>query len=490
MMIDLQRIQLYEHNPRHTQNPEYDRIKDSIRNSGLDQPLVITQRPKTADFIVHAGGNTRLAILRELNQEFGDTRFAQIPCLFRPWECESNVLLAHLRENDLRGNLTFIDKARAVAAAKDLFCEELDLKSVTQRRFVTELGRSGYRVSQSSLSLMLYTVEFLFVLIPRALEGGMGRDQIKRLRALERAGRALWLQKCLGEESAFEELFAQLCCRYDGEHWDNAVMQGALETEIAEASELNLHTIRAAFDSGLEQREVVIPEFVAITSPPEGEAQSSQDIESIAEDNSVDIQQDDISSASEISSDLPSTTTEPQPSRGSEATATSNSPLSPKATDPKSGDLKSMRARAWTIATRLAQRNGLGDLVLPLSGNGLGYVLRDVPDSQLADQVDETAWAQVCLLWWQLAACAEMTSAPLDAILPLLPEDSIFRRALKDDDAELLFESIWTLDPGHTGYRLWRLMPDRDWQDLIHLMDNYRCIRHCATETSAPVWSE
>ena len=41
LVIELARIQPYEHNPRHGRNPEYDRIKDSIRTQGLDQPLVI-----------------------------------------------------------------------------------------------------------------------------------------------------------------------------------------------------------------------------------------------------------------------------------------------------------------------------------------------------------------------------------------------------------------------------------------------------------------
>ena len=35
-------------------------------------------------------------------------------------------------------------------------------------------------------------------------------------------------------------------------------------------------------------------------------------------------------------------------------------------------DLKSLRGRAWTLAARLAQRNGIGDLVVPLSSQGLG----------------------------------------------------------------------------------------------------------------------
>ena len=115
--VPLVQIHPYERNPRLSPNPEYDRIKDSIRQHGLDQPLVITQRPGASDYIVHSGGNTRLKVLKELFAESGDPRHALVPCLFRPWRSESDVLLAHLRENDIRGSLTFIDKARAVEAA-------------------------------------------------------------------------------------------------------------------------------------------------------------------------------------------------------------------------------------------------------------------------------------------------------------------------------------------------------------------------------------
>jgi hypothetical protein len=81
-----------------------------------------------------------------------------------------------------------------------------------------------------------------------------------------------------------------------------------------------------------------------------------------------------------------------------------------------------------------------------------------------------------------------MTYAPLDAMLPLLPDESILRRALETEDADLLFSSIWTLDPGHTGYRLWRPLDDRDWRDLLALMDTYRRIRRIAADTGVPVW--
>ena len=82
-----------------------------------------------------------------------------------------------------------------------------------------------------------------------------------------------------------------------------------------------------------------------------------------------------------------------------------------------------------------------------------------------------------------------MTFAPIESIVPILPSDSVLRRALEDQDAELLFNSIWTLDPGHTGYHLWHPLHDRDWSDLLNLMDTYRHIRHLAAETGTAIWS-
>ena len=118
LKLDVRRIKSYERNPRRSENPEYDRIKSSIRADGMDQPLVVTCRPDETDYVVGAGGNTRLRILQELYEETGEERFQWVDCLFKPWREESDVLLAHLRENDLRGGLSFIDKAQAVFEAK------------------------------------------------------------------------------------------------------------------------------------------------------------------------------------------------------------------------------------------------------------------------------------------------------------------------------------------------------------------------------------
>ncbi len=500
LKVDIARIQPYEHNPRHSPNPEYDRIRDSIRNQGLDQPLVITQRPEAADYIVHAGGNTRLLILKALFEETGDVRYARVPCLFRPWSRESDVLLAHLRENDLRGGLAFIDKARAVLEAQRLLTEELGLEEVTQRRLETELRHAGYRITQGRISQMEYAVYRLLPLIPLALEHGMGRPQVERIRRLERAADTVWGQRCPDDAGEFDTVFVALCSRYDGPDWNTDLLREALETEIAEAAEVSIQTIRVVLDAELVGRELVIPE---IEPEPEAEEPPPVDnrkpgVANRSASNDIDERENPglgSAPADNESSDLAEDSDPieaPDRFPDSPDGPTSNSPDPPieKLISPETGpsDLKSLRGRAWTLAARLAQRNGIGELVEPLPSKGLGFVLQDVPDPALAEQLDEESLSQISMLWWQLAACAELTYAPLASILPLLPDDSILRRALEKQDADLLFKSIWTLDPGHTGYRLWRPLSDRDWSDLIHLMDTYRCIRRTAADTGTELW--
>jgi hypothetical protein len=511
LVVELARIQPYEHNPRHGRNPEYDRIKDSIRTQGLDQPLVITRRPQATDYIVHAGGHTRLMVLKELYEETGDARFVRIPCLFRPWNCESDVLLAHLRENDLRGDLTlahlrendlrgdltFIDKAQAVFETKRLLEAESGTGELTHRQLEVEMRAAGYSVSCGLISRMRYAVEALLPLIPRALEAGIGAHQVVRIRALERAAGALWQRHCSGDDSTFDAVFAALCRRYDGPEWDTGVLQSALEIEIAEEAEISIHTLRVALDAEINGRELVIPEPEPMVKPSAKEtcADEGVDTDKPGVHDACDDTETGLVPTDEVPSDVqrsdPAEEPNPSPNDPDDATPTASEPwaehvITTGQTAP--GDLKSLRGRAWTLAARLAQRNGFGDLVVPLPGKGLGFVLSDVPDPALADQLDEDALAQICMLWWQLAACAEMTFAPIESIVPALPSDSVLRRALEDQDAELLFNSIWTLDPGHTGYRLWRPLHDRDWNDLLNLMDTYRRIRHLAAEAGSDIW--
>ena len=258
LWLPVTEIRPYDRNPRRADNPETDRIEASIRADGMDQPLVVTQRPGDSQVMVQAGGNTRLRIVQALFAETGDPRFGHVHCLFKPWTRESDVLLAHLKENDLHGALTFIDKALAVADARRMFEAELGEGAVSQRRLAALLKTRGYGLSHSLISQMRYAVERLLPAMPQALQAGLGRPQVERLRALDTAAGALWQHHGLGDETAFGEVFAQLCRRYDGPDWDIAPLRAALENELAERAEESLHTVRAQLAARLSGRDTPV----------------------------------------------------------------------------------------------------------------------------------------------------------------------------------------------------------------------------------------
>ncbi|MGF6282737.1 ParB family protein [Pseudomonas silensiensis] len=190
MLVTLEQLRPYEHNPRFIRNPLYQDIKASIRERGLDQPPPITRRPGETCFIIRNGGNTRLAILGELWQETRDERFFRIHCLFRPWTNELAALLGHLAESDLHGQLTFIERALAVAKLKSML--EPEGVVLSQRELARRLAAGGYPISQSHISRMLDTLEHLLPAIPQTLYAGLGKPQIERLIALRSQAERTW----------------------------------------------------------------------------------------------------------------------------------------------------------------------------------------------------------------------------------------------------------------------------------------------------------
>lgn len=190
MLVTLEQLRPYEHNPRFIRNPLYDDIKASIRERGLDQPPPITRRPGETYFIIRNGGNTRLAILGELWQQTRDERFFRIHCLFRPWSNEITALLGHLAESDLHGQLTFIERALAVAKLKTML--EAENGVLSQRELSRRLAAGGYPISQSHISRMLDTLEHLLPAIPQTLYAGLGKPQIERLIGLRSQAERTW----------------------------------------------------------------------------------------------------------------------------------------------------------------------------------------------------------------------------------------------------------------------------------------------------------
>lgn len=218
MVLTLDQVLPWHDNPRTTRNPKYDELKESIRHRGLDTPPPVTRRPGEDKYRIRNGGNTRLEILNELYKETGDERYFRINCLFRPWDKQRGEIIAltgHLAENDLKGDLKFIERAIGVKKAKVLYEQESGGESISQRELARRLKADGYPVSQSHISKMLDTVEFLLPAIPSMLYSGLGVDRVSRILSLRKASLNCWKRLYSGEGIDFEMLFQDTLAIFD-----------------------------------------------------------------------------------------------------------------------------------------------------------------------------------------------------------------------------------------------------------------------------------
>jgi ParB family protein of integrating conjugative element (PFGI_1 class) len=163
MELAVDAVKPYDRNPRRANNAKFHEIKESIRVCGIRNPLTVTRRPGDADFVVEAGGNTRLIAIQQLWVETKEPRFQKITVLFRPWQSESHVLTAHLIENEQRGELTFWDKANGVMALKAQLETEKG-RALSLRELEEELKRLGLSTNRSSLSWCQFATEKLSAL--------------------------------------------------------------------------------------------------------------------------------------------------------------------------------------------------------------------------------------------------------------------------------------------------------------------------------------
>ncbi|EOH8597754.1 ParB family protein [Salmonella enterica] len=218
MVLTLDEMAPNPDNPRTTRNPKYDEIKESIRARGLDTVPKMTKNPDIpgSPYIFSDGGNTRYAILRELYEETRDEHFYRFHVLFKPWPGRLKCLLGHLAENDVRGDLTFIDRALGVRKARSIHEETLG-REVTLRELSELLKLEGYPIHNSMISRMEHTVEFLYPYMPELLSSGLGKHQIETLLNLRTDALKIWQQYSVMTEtdSDFNEVFGRVCAQFD-----------------------------------------------------------------------------------------------------------------------------------------------------------------------------------------------------------------------------------------------------------------------------------
>ncbi|HBO6004914.1 TPA: ParB N-terminal domain-containing protein [Pseudomonas aeruginosa] len=244
MVVTLDQLRPYDHDPRKKRNPAYEEIKASIRERGLDAAPAITRRPGEDHYIIRNGGNTRLAILRELWSETKDERFFRISCLFRPWPSRGEVVMltGHLAENELRGGLTFIERALGVEKARE-FYEQESGSTLSQSELARRLAADGFPVQQSHISRMADAVRYLLPAIPTVLYGGLGRHQVERLSVMRKACERTWERYAKGQRlvQEFDEFFQEVLSQFDtqAEEFSSQRVQDELLGQMSELLGIN-----------------------------------------------------------------------------------------------------------------------------------------------------------------------------------------------------------------------------------------------------------
>ncbi|ELD2659949.1 ParB family protein [Salmonella enterica] len=216
MILTLDEVAPNPDNPRTTRNPKYDEIKDSICARGLDTVPKVTKNPELpgSPYIFSDGGNTRYEILRELFAETQDERFYRFHVLFKPWPGRLECLVGHLAENDVRGDLTFIDKALGIRKARAIHEETLG-RPVTLRELSDLLREQGYPIHYSLISRMEHTVEYLYPYMPNLLNSGMGRPQVIELLSLRSVVENIWKQYSRETVGNLVDVFGVVCRQFD-----------------------------------------------------------------------------------------------------------------------------------------------------------------------------------------------------------------------------------------------------------------------------------
>lgn len=411
--VPIEQIELYDRNPRRVRNPNYDEIKESIRASGVLQNPKITRRPGAPRYTLAFGGNTRLAILRELYAETGDARFAAVDCDFVPWSGEAAVLVGHLIENETRGELSFIDKARGVREAR-LLIETERGQSLSQRQLAEALRERGFRVDSPMIARYEYAIDVLAEALPQALNAGLGRPQVMRLRQLDAAAQTLWQHRSLGTEAIYRAVFCEALAATDEDDWSFDRARRSLESAIAQRTEVEPRLITlemgAELDGGRSTDDDEAPDA---SVPPRPAAAAGHP-------SPPNPNQRVIATASP-----PTSVPEPAPAArldapsdtGAAGTPSPPPPAPPTEPEPKhaplpDAQLQRLRQTLREAGQRYAQLAGLESCIRvdDDTAAGCGYRVIDFPDAARCTEARATDASRQALAWsfWTLAQCCDL----------------------------------------------------------------------------------
>ena len=156
--VPISDVEPYDNNPRRSRNPEkWAELKESIRNVGVKYHVKVVKRPASNKYMIAAGGNSRLLILRELFEETKDPKFATIPAQEVDFVSEDDLLVQHILENEQRAEVAFWDKA----CAYEKLVQRLGLVNGSYREISERLISLGLSISHGKVGEFLFATIYL-----------------------------------------------------------------------------------------------------------------------------------------------------------------------------------------------------------------------------------------------------------------------------------------------------------------------------------------
>lgn len=455
MTLPVMEITLYDRNPRRTLNDQYDSIKESIRSTKrLNSPLVVTRRPGTEKFMVGKGGNTRLKALQELFEETSDPDFQYVVVTYHPWESESSTLAAHLVENELRGEMTFWDKANAYADLKLMIKEESGA-SLSARAFEQALKERGLPIGKTMLSYFLFAVNNL---------AGLGQ-----------ACRALSTTSVIVLQPAFNALERLLKHTLQVDFWPELrdhVLRSAEQSWLA-TGELDPAKVIDQLDQAVALKLGEAVEFVRLARDL-CQRFTGEDVAGLVAQARLQMKPSAPSSAGKPAAPAPSPESDPE-NPASDPAATK--PTRTRSAPANSIDVDPLAA-VQELATRFARMSEVADCLRLMDTWPCGFYM-EVPERDEPIELNEFG-ADRYHGWWMLAMLSDQLD---DTWSELLPADSTWRQAQRQENGRDEFalqhymDTIlgMPIDPLTLGKRL--AAGDESvsvWMDLVHALRDLR----------------
>lgn len=493
--LDISQIEPYDRNPRTLPNPKSRELKASLRASrGYHGVLQVTRRPGSEIYMVEQGGNTTLALLKELLTETEDNSFRFVTVDISDWSGDFVVMLQHYRENNVRGDLSFGERSREMVALYHQYCEDLAPEdgSKTAVQFLSELAdQFGVSCAKSNFSLYRYTAETLAGVMPfLVLRTRLTRAQAVAIRTLHTKIRTVWCEKKVGTKHEFDEVFFGNLTRIDkglektfaGDVADDPTTSVSLdETDLISALQ-NEFVRSESGDCTFSQAGVWIT--AALQSGPAIVRQASTDE---PEDESQKENSEMLHSpAGYAANRAADTSTRPTNTRESNTAQSANPdgddvtssgpPLFPEEalSPPNDGDdVSALRRKAYGYASRIAVRNDITDIVVSVPDVGFGYLVTDAHDDVLQPAMGAISYAASA--WWALAAGCALSTTPEAIRDRYMPEGSFLRTALDQNNAGLLTQSLPFQSFDQSGC-VWTALKAKDFLDYLTIQRIHKAI--------------